>query len=203
MAGVRALVHPMAMFGFALFPALAAQAPGVVRAPSPSDDPPAIVREATLAVEGDSIAALRARLEARRSADSLDLAVTLGLATVARLSYDYPAADRLYRSLTAAASTRPDRFVAYRVGNVHRGGRPARCHPAPATCILVADVGRRRARGGHAARRAHVAVVQRREVGQRAGLTHAGAGNLDGQSLAESLACCTLIVRATGRAPTH
>jgi CHAT domain-containing protein len=86
------------------FPALVAQAP---------DDPPAIVHEATLAVEGDSVVAPRTRWLARRSTDSLDPAARLGLATLARLTYDYPAAERLYGSLIASDSTQPDRFAAY------------------------------------------------------------------------------------------
>ena len=86
------------------FPAPVAQAP---------DDPPAIVREATLAVEGDSVAAPRSRWIARRSTDSRDPTARLGLATLARLTYDYPAAERLYGSLIASDSTQPDRFAAY------------------------------------------------------------------------------------------
>ena len=91
---------------------LAVQSPAA-RGAAHSDDPPAVVRAATLAVEGDSAAALRARWAGRRAADSLDRAATLGLATLARLTYDYPAADRLYRALTTIDSTRPDRFAAY------------------------------------------------------------------------------------------
>jgi hypothetical protein len=95
------------------FSVLAVQSPEPARAKSLSDDPATVVRAATLAVEGDSVAALRARWEARRAADSLDRAARLGLATLARLTYDYPAADRLYHTLTASDSTRPDRFAAY------------------------------------------------------------------------------------------
>jgi tetratricopeptide (TPR) repeat protein len=95
------------------FSALAVQSPESARATSSSDDPSAVVRAATLAVEGDSIAALRVRWEARRAVDSLDRAARLGLATLARLTYDYPAADQLYHALTATDSTQPDRFAAY------------------------------------------------------------------------------------------
>jgi hypothetical protein len=51
------------------FSVLAVQSPEPARAKSLSDDPATVVRAATLAVEGDSVAALRARWEARRAAD--------------------------------------------------------------------------------------------------------------------------------------
>jgi tetratricopeptide (TPR) repeat protein len=95
------------------FPALVVQAPDSARPASPPDDAAAIVHEATRAVEGDSVAAPRSRWIARRAADSLDRAARLGLATLARLTYDYPAAERLYAALIAADSTQPDRFAAY------------------------------------------------------------------------------------------
>jgi hypothetical protein len=43
--------------------------------------------------------------------DSTDRGALLGLATLARLTYDYPTAERLYGSLVAAA--RPDRYAAF------------------------------------------------------------------------------------------
>lgn len=95
------------------FPALVVQAPDSVRPAPPPDDPAAIVHEATLAVEGDSVAGPRSRWVARRATDSLDRAARLGLATLARLTYDYPAAERLYDALIASDSTQPDRFAAY------------------------------------------------------------------------------------------
>jgi tetratricopeptide (TPR) repeat protein len=91
---------------------LAAQSPASAGRSRP-DEPAAVVREATFAVEHDSVAALRARWLARRASDSLDRAALLGLATLARLTYDYPAAERLHRLLTAADSVRPDRYAAY------------------------------------------------------------------------------------------
>jgi tetratricopeptide (TPR) repeat protein/voltage-gated potassium channel Kch len=91
---------------------LAAQSPATSTG-SRSDEPAAVVREATLAVEHDSVAALRALWLARRASDSLERAPLLGLATLARLTYDYPAAERLYRMLTAGDSVRPDRYAAY------------------------------------------------------------------------------------------
>ena len=110
----RAPCDSMSLLALALaFPALAPPAFDSARPTSPPDDPPAVVREATLAVEGDRVAALRARWEARRAIDSLDRAARLGLATLARLTYDYPTADRLYHALISPDSTRPDRFAAY------------------------------------------------------------------------------------------
>ena len=73
------------------------------------EDPRVVVRAATRAVQGDSAAALRARWTKRLARDSSDRAATLGLATIARLSYDYPAAERLYRRLLAD-SLHPDRY---------------------------------------------------------------------------------------------
>jgi hypothetical protein len=77
------------------------------------DDPRAVVRQARLAVEADSATAARARWSARLGPDSADRAALLGLATLARLTYDYPLAERLYRRLYGAASTRPDRIAVY------------------------------------------------------------------------------------------
>lgn len=67
-------------------------------------DPRAIVRTATRAVEGDSAARLEVRWEAQSGRDPT---ATLGLATIARLSYRYPEAIRLYHRLTEAVPSRP------------------------------------------------------------------------------------------------
>src|SRR5215212_2997433 len=76
-----------------------------------AEDPRAVVGQATRAVQGDSAAPLRARWSARLQRDSADRAAALGLATVARLTYDYDGAERLYRKLFAD-SLHPDRFAA-------------------------------------------------------------------------------------------
>lgn len=81
------------------------------RQPASGDDPRVIVRNGLRAVEGDSVTAVRARWEARLRKDSTDRAALLGLATLARLTYDYPTAERLYRSLVATA--RLDRYVTF------------------------------------------------------------------------------------------
>jgi tetratricopeptide (TPR) repeat protein len=78
-----------------------------------ADAPRAVVHQAIHAVEGDSIGPVRARWSGRLLEDSTDRAAALGLATLARLTYDYPAADRLYSRLFNADSLRPDSYAAY------------------------------------------------------------------------------------------
>jgi tetratricopeptide (TPR) repeat protein len=95
-----------------LLSTFAAQRLDPVRPPASSIDPAAIIHEATLAVEGDRVGALRSRWDARRAADTLDRSALLGLATLARLTYDYSAADRMYLALSTD-SLHPDRFTAY------------------------------------------------------------------------------------------
>ena len=86
-----------------------ADPPASAQAP---EDPRAIVHAALRAVEGDSASALRARWTSRLQADPADRAVTLGLATLDRLTYDYGAAERRYASLYADSSS-TDRFAVY------------------------------------------------------------------------------------------
>src|SRR6185503_9299766 len=62
-------------------------------------DPRSVVVQATRAVEGDSAARVTGRWSARARRDSSDWAARLGLATLARLSYDYPTADSGFGSL--------------------------------------------------------------------------------------------------------
>ena len=85
-------------------------------APPPSgalDDPRTVVREATRAVEKDGAAELRALWQARLERDSTDRGALLGLATLARLTYDYPEAEALYRRLSDPTSSRADGFATY------------------------------------------------------------------------------------------
>ena len=93
------------MLGLALTFALAIGVPqaGAPRQPAPSDDPRKIVQQAISAVRGDSVAPLRARWDARLARDSSDRAATLAVATLARLTYDYPLSERLYRRLFSTA----------------------------------------------------------------------------------------------------
>ena len=72
-----------------------------------------VVRQAVHAVEGDSVGPVQARWSARLARDSSDRAGVLGLATLARLTYDYPTADRLYPRLYAESSPHPDAYAAY------------------------------------------------------------------------------------------
>lgn len=77
----------------------------------PREDPRMVVVRATRAVQGDSIEPLRRRWEAQLDRDPADRAAALGLATLARLTYDYPTAERLYRRLLTD-SLRPNRYSA-------------------------------------------------------------------------------------------
>ena len=70
----------------------------VLQGPPPADARGA-VRLALAAVEGDSAAAVRDRLERRAREAPADRAARLGLATLARLEYRDTLATRLYRSL--------------------------------------------------------------------------------------------------------
>jgi tetratricopeptide (TPR) repeat protein len=72
-----------------------------------------VVRQAIHAVEGDSVSLVRVRWSARVQQDSTDRAALLGLATLARLTYDYPTADRLYPRLFDPDSLHPDPYAAY------------------------------------------------------------------------------------------
>lgn len=82
-----------------------------------ADEPRLVVREAALAVRGDSVAAVRERWTARLRRDSTDRAAELGLATLARLTYDFPDAERRYRRLFATDTSRADEYDAYaRIG---------------------------------------------------------------------------------------
>jgi len=78
-----------------------------------AEDPRTVVREATRAVESDRAAELRGRWQARLDRDSTDRAALLGLATLARLTYDYPDAEAGYHHLSDPASGRADGFSTY------------------------------------------------------------------------------------------
>jgi hypothetical protein len=77
-----------------------------------AEPPRAVVRHATAAVEGDSVAPVAARWRAatRPRTDRLAL---LGLATVARLTYDYRAADSLYGLVVADSARAGDAAAVY------------------------------------------------------------------------------------------
>ncbi len=78
-----------------------------------TNNPVRIVWLATRAVEGDSAAALARRWRTRVARDSSDRAAALGLATIARLTYQYQTAEERYRRLLPAAGAAPDRYAAH------------------------------------------------------------------------------------------
>lgn len=65
----------------------------------PATQPAGIVLRATQAVERDSAARLRERWQAQWGRDTTDPSALFGLATLARLTYDYDRSDSLYRQL--------------------------------------------------------------------------------------------------------
>src|SRR6476469_884810 len=75
-------------------------------------DPAAVVRRAQLAVEADSAARAASAWQSALARDSNDVAALLGLATIARLTYDYPRADGYYAAI-ARRSGGSGRFAAW------------------------------------------------------------------------------------------
>jgi CHAT domain-containing protein/tetratricopeptide (TPR) repeat protein len=92
-----------------------------VRAQQPG--PAAVVRSAERAVHDDSVQTVTTRWRATLRRDSTDRAAALGLATVARATYDFETAERLLAGLVARDQARPDAWTAharlglYRVAN--------------------------------------------------------------------------------------
>ena len=101
---------PRALLAVALS-ALSTTVPSTHGSQAP-EGPRAVVRSAGAAVRGDSAARLRARWQTRLARDSSDRAAALGLATLARLTYDYPLAERLYNRLITGAG-RADPYAVY------------------------------------------------------------------------------------------
>ena len=84
---------------------------------APAGDPRDVLLAARHAVEGDSVARVRGRWEQAVRRAPVDRAAQLGLATLARLTNDYAAADRAYAALVATDPARDDAVGAYaRVG---------------------------------------------------------------------------------------
>lgn len=67
----------------------------------PATQPAGIVLRATQAVEGDSVAPLRQQWQSQWARDTTDPSALFGLATLARLTYEYDRSDSLYRHLLA------------------------------------------------------------------------------------------------------
>jgi len=105
------LSEPVAGVLLALTIAQLSAAPAKAR--EAPEDPRAVVHEATRSVEEERAAPLRALWQERVDRSSADRAALLGLATLARLSYDYPAAEALYRRLGEAEAAKPGSFTAY------------------------------------------------------------------------------------------
>ena len=78
-----------------------------------AEDPRAVVRQVTRAVEEDAATSLRTVWQARLGRDAMDRAALFGLGTLARMTYDYPAAEGFYRRLYDSVASAPDRFAAY------------------------------------------------------------------------------------------
>src|SRR5690349_4153846 len=93
---------------FLLLALLAPAAHG--NAAQPPDDPRSIVRAAIRSIEGDSATRVEARWRNRVNRNPADRAALLGLATLARLRYDYPSSESMYRRLIAGA---PDGYAVY------------------------------------------------------------------------------------------
>src|SRR5262245_17924777 len=74
------------------------------------DEPRTIVFAAERAVSDDSAQVASARWRAALARDSLDRTALLGLATLARMTYDFPTAERLLGRLLAQRSGAPDRW---------------------------------------------------------------------------------------------
>jgi CHAT domain-containing protein/tetratricopeptide (TPR) repeat protein len=86
-------------------------------------DPRDIVQSAERAIQDDSVAAVRDRWTEALRRDSTDRAAALGLGSLARLTYDFAAAERLFSGILARAGASVDpwtvqaRIGLYRVAN--------------------------------------------------------------------------------------
>ncbi|HKU61806.1 MAG TPA: CHAT domain-containing protein [Gemmatimonadales bacterium] len=91
----------LAILSFVLGPPAGAQSP---------DDPRTIVLAAERAVTDDSAGTPGARWRAALARDSSDRTALLGLATLARMTYDFPTAERVLGRLLGQPATAPDRW---------------------------------------------------------------------------------------------
>jgi tetratricopeptide (TPR) repeat protein len=109
------------------------------------DDPRAIVRAATQAIEGDSAVRVEARWRERVNRRAGDRAASLGLATLAQLRYDYPSSESMYRRLITGAT---DGYAVY----AHLG---------------LADSHETRGAAGDALQELDLALAMARRIGER------------------------------------
>jgi CHAT domain-containing protein/tetratricopeptide (TPR) repeat protein len=70
--------------------------------------PRAVVQTAERAVQDDSVAAVKDRWSDALRRDSTDRAAALGLGSLARLTYDFPTAERLYLGILERGGSTPD-----------------------------------------------------------------------------------------------
>lgn len=92
-------------------------------AQQPSPGPRDVVQSAERAVQDDSVAIVRARWSEALGRDSTSREAALGLGSLARLTYDFPTAERLFGGILQHAGDRTDpwtvqaRIGLYRVAN--------------------------------------------------------------------------------------
>ncbi len=96
----------------ALLPALGTAAAAQSAAPGPR----VVVHAAERAVSDDSLQAVQARWSAALARDSSDRAATLGLGTLAQLTYDFPTAASLFRRVLGNSPTPDGWTVQARLG---------------------------------------------------------------------------------------
>jgi CHAT domain-containing protein len=96
----------LAAIGWALL------APPLTQIGAPTD-PRAVVRQVTAFVQAGRVEPVRSKWTALSAKDPGDRSARLALATLARLTYDYPAADQAYRRLFSVDSGVARRFSAY------------------------------------------------------------------------------------------
>ncbi len=85
------------------------------------EPPAAIVAAVTRAIEGDSAAALESRWSTKLGRDSTDRSALFGLATLHRLRYAYPDAERLYQRVLGRDSLAADPLDAYSLLGLAQG----------------------------------------------------------------------------------
>ena len=135
---------------------------GSVVAQGTGADPAQVVREAELAVRRDGAPALRQRLTSQLGDAGARPAALLGLATLARLVYDYPAAERHYQTLLAERRGAADRWTAHaHLGRANADYARARFAPAE-TAFVAARAAADPAGDDLVAAEAMVAIAGRR-----------------------------------------
>lgn len=77
------------------------------------EDPATIMSRVARAVEGDSVASMSAAWRRTLSRSPTDRVATFGLATVAHLTYDHDAANRLFTQVVSNTRGAPDRLSVY------------------------------------------------------------------------------------------